>query len=215
MLQQLFLDTETTVAQNRDRGPEMRKTLDRLYLVSCWFGAFCIGLIGLLVVCQVLLNLIDRISTLATGSAIGLTIPSYADFTGFLLAAASFMALAHTLRDGAHIRVVLLIGRFPKKVQPAVELWCSGFALVVAAYFTWYTALLVVESFTYQDLSPGMIAVPLWIPQSFMLFGLAVLCISLIDDVFSILRGRSPSYLEVTERPAGDDAQSQNLPMAE
>ena len=52
-----------------------------------------------------MLNLIDRISSLLTGQAIGLTIPSYADFTGFFLAASSFFALAHTHREGGHIRV--------------------------------------------------------------------------------------------------------------
>ncbi|NNK14741.1 MAG: TRAP transporter small permease, partial [Desulfofustis sp.] len=91
----------------------MRKFLDSLYLASGWAAAFFIAAICSLVVAQVCLNLIDRISGLITGTAIGLTIPSYADFTGFFLAAASFLALAHTLRQGAHIRVTLLISHLP------------------------------------------------------------------------------------------------------
>ena len=72
----------------------MRKFLDSLYLASGWIAAFFIGAICALVVAQVCLNLIDRISGLLTGTAIGLTIPSYADFTGFFLAAASFSIMA-------------------------------------------------------------------------------------------------------------------------
>ena len=138
----------------------MRRWLDVLYKASCWLGAGCIAMICLLVVCQVLLNLLDRLSTLLTGSAIGLTIPSYSDFTGFLLAAASFLALAYTLREGAHIRVVLLVSRLPKKIHRLVEVWCIGFGLVVSLYFTWYAAMLTYESYIYNDLSSGMVAVP-------------------------------------------------------
>jgi TRAP-type C4-dicarboxylate transport system permease small subunit len=172
----------------------MRKWLDILYKASGWFGASCIAMICLLVVCQVLLNLIDRLSTLLTGSAIGLTIPSYADFTGFLLAAASFMSLAYTLREGAHIRVVLLVSRLPKKIHTLVEIWCIVFALAVSLYFTWYTALLTYESYSYNDLSSGMIAVPIWIPQTAMLFGLVVLSVALVDELVSVCRGNPPCY---------------------
>jgi len=193
----------------------MRVLLDRLYRGSCWVAAGCLASICLLVVCQVFLNLVDRLSTIATGSAIGLTIPSYADFTGFLLAAASFLALAHTLREGGHIRVVLLLSKLPKKFLPAVEFWCAGLAFLISVYFTYYTALLAIESFTYNDLSPGMIAVPLWIPQSFMLFGLVVLCISLLDEIVRIIAGGRPSYAEDTAKLLDESAQPESLRPAE
>ncbi len=172
----------------------MRRCLDVLYKASAWLGASCIAMIALLVVCQVLLNLIDRLSTILTGSAIGLTIPSYADFTGFLLAAASFLSLAYTLREGAHIRVVLLVSRLPKKVQRLVEIWCIGFGLAVSLYFTRYTAMLTHESYAYNDLSSGMIAVPIWIPQTAMLLGLVVLSVALLDELVAVCRGNAPCY---------------------
>jgi len=172
----------------------MRKSLDLLYLASGWIGAFFIAAICTLVVLQVGLNLIDRISGLITGTAIGLTIPSYADFTGFFLAAASFLALAHTLRQGAHIRVTLFISHLPEGVAKIIELWCVLVAAAIAIYFSWYTAILVWESFQFHDLSPGMIAVPLWIPQTAMLFGLIILSLSLVDEFVGLVRGQDPSY---------------------
>ncbi len=178
----------------------MRRWLDLLYLTSCWLAAACIGLICLLVICQVMLNLADRLSTFFTGTAIGMTIPSYADFTGFLLAAASFLALAHTLREGAHIRVVLLVSRLPEKMHRLVEIWCIGFGLAVTLYFSWYTALLTYESYTYNDLSPGMIAVPIWIPQIAMLCGLVVLSVALFDEFIAVCRGNTACYAEKGEK---------------
>jgi len=182
----------------------MRRWLDFLYKTSFWLGAAAIAMICLLVVCQVLLNLIDRLSTLITGSAIGLTIPSYADFTGFLLAAASFLALAYTLREGAHIRVVLLVSRLPEKLHNLVEIWCIGCGLAISLYFTWYTARLTYESLSYNDLSSGMIAVPIWIPQTAMLLGLMVLSIALVDELVAVCCGNTPSYLGKGEKLLSD-----------
>lgn len=172
----------------------MRRYLNGLYHWSGWLAAFFIAAICALVFAQVMLNLVDRISSLVTGQAIGLTIPSYADFTGFFLAASSFFALAHTHREGGHIRVSLIIQNLPPKARKAIEYWSVGLALLATAYFTIYMALLVQESFIYNDLSPGIVPVPIWIPQSAVLAGLAVLTIALTDDFTSLLRGESPSY---------------------
>ncbi len=177
----------------------MRRTLDALYLSSAWLAAIFIAAICLVVVAQVSLNLIDRISTIVRGSAVGLTIPSYADFTGFFLAAASFLALAYTLRQGAHIRVTILISHVPPGIARALEYWCVAVAGGISCYFTWFTGVLIVESYTFNDLSPGMIAVPLWIPQSAMFLGLAILSIALIDEFITLLRRKTPSYLHSHE----------------
>ncbi len=173
----------------------MRKVLDTLYKGGGWMAAFFIAAICILVVCQVCLNLLDRISSLLTGSAIGLTIPSYADFTGYFLAASSFLALAYTLREGGHIRVSLVINSFSPGLRRITEIWCLSLASCITLFFTWYCFTLTRESFTYNDLSPGMIAVPIWIPQSTLLLGLILLSVALIDELTQVLRGNLPNYV--------------------
>jgi TRAP-type C4-dicarboxylate transport system permease small subunit len=193
------------------QGDGMRYWLDALYKSSCWLAAGSIGAICLLVVSQVVLNIIDRLSTILCGSAIGLTIPSYSDFTGFLLAAASFMSLAYTLREGAHIRVVLVLSQLPKKLRRFTEICCVAFAFGVSLYFSWYTAKLTLESYNYNDLSSGMIAVPIWIPQSFMLLGLVILSIALLDELVAVLRGGVPSYENKGEKLLDKDETTMGL----
>ncbi|HFC05389.1 MAG TPA: TRAP transporter small permease [Rhizobiales bacterium] len=172
----------------------MRRLLDGLYQASliasaCFIVAICAVVIG-----QVMLNLIDRLASIFFGGAIGLTIPSYADFTGFFLAAASFLALAGTLRDGGHIRVSLLTGALPEKIRKIFELWCVLLALLITTYACWYMYDLVHESWKYSDLSPGMIAVPLWIPQLSLTAGLSVLAIALLDEFICLLGGAKASW---------------------
>lgn len=172
----------------------MRRALDTLYSVSGAIAAlFIVGITGI-VFAQVGLNLADKIISGITGRALGLTIPSYSDFTGFFLAAASFLALACTLRAGGHIRVMLIIGMLPRPMQALFE----GLALTIGAlmtgYAAWYMTLLVLESYEFGDRSSGMVSVPLWIPQMPVALGLIILTIALLDELAGVLRGRAPTY---------------------
>ncbi|TCS62915.1 TRAP transporter small permease [Varunaivibrio sulfuroxidans] len=172
----------------------MRRFLDRLYRACGWIAAAFIAAICLLVSAQVLLNSIDRVSTLLTGSAIGLTIPSYADITGFFLAGASFFALAFTLNEGGHIRVSLVVHQVPPRFRRAFEIWAALAGGAAALYFTWYSSVLCYQSYLYGDVSSGMVAVPLWLPQSVMPLGLGVLSIALLDALVTLLKGALPAY---------------------
>lgn len=185
----------------------MRRYLDGLYKTSGVIAATFLAAICALVVVQVILNAIDRVLTLTTGSAIGLTIPSYSDFTGFFLTAASFFALAYTLREGGHIRVALVIQRLDPGPRRFVELWSLGVAIVLTAWFAWYAANLVAQSYAYNDLSPGMVPVPIWIPQLPIVLGLIVLLIALVDDFLTTVMGANPSYMDKQENLLADQEQ--------
>lgn len=172
----------------------MRRTLDFIYQAAGGLAAFFILAIVALVFAQVCLNLADKIAVAATGAGIGLTIPSYADFTGFFLAASTFLALAYTLRAGGHIRVTLLLGRLPAGAHRAFEIAVVLVALAMSAFATWYVILLVHESLEFGDRSSGMVSVPLWLPQLPVALGLSILTLALIDELVGLLRGRPASW---------------------
>jgi TRAP-type C4-dicarboxylate transport system permease small subunit len=177
----------------------MRRILDHLYRFSGAVAAMCLVAICLIVVAQVGGRVIDGIATLITGDRIGLLVPSAAEFSGFFLAAASFLALAYTFRHDGHIRVSLVITRFTGRTRHWIELWCLTFAACLTGFFSWHTILLVLDSMEYDEVSYGMIPVPLWIPQSFMAFGLIVLTVALLDDLVRVIGGDKPSYENVEQ----------------
>jgi len=181
----------------------MRAALDRLYWASGVLAAGFLVAICAIVLAQVGCNAIDAVIALFGREPLGLVIPSYAEFAGFFLTAASFLALAGTLRAGGHIRVLLLLHRLPQRVQRAAEHWCVAAALAVSAYFAGYTWKLVAESFEYNDMSPGIVPVALWLPQSAMALGLSVLAIALADELVGLLRGRPTSYAETETQTGG------------
>lgn len=182
----------------------MRKILDHLYRGSGIAAAVFLAAICLVVILQVGANVVDVVAGWIFGHSFGLMVPSYAEFAGFFLAAASFLALAYTLRCGAHIRVSMVIQNLTAGQRQVIEVWCTAIGVLLSGYFSIYTIGLIVESYEFGDLSPGMVPIPLWIPQVPMAVGLVVLTIALIDELVEAVAGREPSY--VHGRFAGGDA---------
>ncbi len=172
----------------------MRKALNTIYLGSGVAAAIFIAGITVLVFLQVCLNLADKIYSAVFGSGLGLSIPSYSDFTGFFLAAASFLALAYTLRAGGHIRVTIITGLLPASLQRAFEAFALFVGFAMTAYATYYMFGLVHESIEFADMSSGMISIPVWVPQVPVLVGLVILTIALADELVLVLRGENPTY---------------------
>jgi TRAP-type C4-dicarboxylate transport system permease small subunit len=164
----------------------LRRTLDRLYALSGAIAAAAIVAICLVVTAQVSLNILARIG----GPSLSFTIPSYADFAGYFLATASFMALAYTLRAGGHIRVNLVLQRLPERPRWMLELAALALGALMVGYATVYAALLLAESWHYGDMSTGIVAIPLWMPQSAMLIGLLLLTVALLDTLNDSWRAR-------------------------
>ncbi len=172
----------------------VRRFLDRLYWLSGVLAGLFMFLIFAVIIAQVGLNAIDRIAGLAFGGAIGLSIPSYSDFAGFFLAASSFLGLASTLRHGALIRVSLVIERLPEAARRPVEIWCCAIGAAISGYATYHSVLVLLDAREYGELSTGIIAIPMWIPQLSLVAGLAVLSIAFIDELAAVLRGDDPAY---------------------
>ena len=97
-------------------------------------------------------------------------------------AAAGFLALAHTLKKGEHIRVTLLLGRLQGGARRALELWALAAAAALAGLFAWYSARLVWQSRLFNDISTGNDATPLWIPQLTMAWGALIFAVAFIDE---------------------------------
>ncbi len=156
----------------------MRRLLDALYDGAAVLAALC--MVGLLV--MVLLSIASR--------QLGFHVPGTDAYAGYLMAGAGFLALAHTLKRGEHIRVTLLINALRGRARRALELWALAAASALALMSAWYSARLVWQSHLFNDISTGNDATPLWLPQLAMAAGTAVLAIAFVDEFVLELRGR-------------------------
>jgi TRAP-type C4-dicarboxylate transport system permease small subunit len=172
----------------------MRATLDRFYALTLHVAAACLVLIAGLVGAQVIGRIVDTLLKLSGHPPYGFLVASLAEIAGYLLAAASFLALAATLKRGAHIRVTMLLGSVSERARYFLELW----ALAVAAGFVAFIGVsllsLTYDSFLFNEVSYGILPVPLAIPQAVMTFGAFALLVALVDELALTWRHGRPSF---------------------
>lgn len=162
----------------------MRRVLDGLYDGFGVLAALCLATIALLTLAQI------------ASRILGFLIPSADDFAGMAMAAASFFGLAHTLRRGSHVRVILLLSKLGPSRRRVLEIVCLAAALATLGFVTWHTGWMIYFAHRYNEFTIGLIPVPKWIPMMTMIIGLAVLTIAYLDDLVQILTGRRASYGE-------------------
>ncbi len=163
----------------------MRKILDALYTGAAWLAA--LFMIGVLV--MVLLSMLGRMFQFY--------LPGTDAYAGYAMAGAGFLALAHTLKKGEHIRVTLVIGKLTGGARRGMELWSLSAAVLLAGLLALYAWRLAWQSHAYHDISTAADATPLWIPQILMGLGTTVLLIAFIDEwVLEFQRKRSHGSVE-------------------
>ena len=155
----------------------MRAALDRLYMIAAWLAAAM--MVGTLL--MVLLGIATRLFSWF--------VPGTDAYAGYCMAAAGFLALAHTLKRGEHIRVTLILERLHAGARHRLELFALAVATLLAGVFAAYSVRLVYQSFDFNDISTGNDATPLWIPQIAMAFGALVLAIAFVDELVLEWRG--------------------------
>ena len=166
----------------------MRRGLEWVYDACAVLSA--LSLVGILLV--IVAQMVARWSSI--------TFPGSTEYAGYLMATASFLAFAHALNRGVHIRVSLALtamGRY----RFWGELWCMAIGAAASSYLAWYAVRLVYWSRKLKDVSQGQDATPLWIVQLPLAFGAILLAVAFWDNLVSLIfRGRD----NIDDKPSAD-----------
>ena len=169
----------------------LRTTLDRLYLLAGYLAAAFVVAIFVLMM------------ALSAGRPLGLNIPAGDEIISWCMAATAFLGLAHTFRSGDMIRVGLLIDHLTGAVRRGVEIAALIIGCGFIGFFAWHAALMNYDSWRFNDMAQGVLAVPLWIPQLGYCGGLMILLVAFVDELVHVLRGHPPRY----EKPKPESAE--------
>ena len=172
----------------------MRDFIDRLCDAAGYLAAFFVFAIFVLMIGQT--------------AARELSVPTrgWDDIAGWLCAASAFLAMAHTFRRGDFVRVTLLSERLSGPARRALEIAALAFGTLFLAYMSWWAIRFVHESWQFEEKAQGLIAIPIWIPQSSFVLGAVIFLIAMLDELVRVIRGQKPSYeIAVEERHARGD----------
>lgn len=169
----------------------LRKGLDRLYLYAGYLAGMFLLVIFLLMM------------SLALGRQIGINVRSGDDFASWCMCAMAFLGLAHTFRSGEMIRVGILLERLKGRHRWLAEIAALSVGTAFIVYFARQAVQLTYNSWRFNDMSQGVVTVPLWFPQLGFCAGLLILAIAMVDEMVHILRGNMPRYEK--EKPKSPD----------
>jgi len=157
----------------------LRAVLDALYFIAGALAA--LSLLGVFVI--IVAQMVARWSSVSLRGS--------TDYAGYLMAASSFLAFAAALNRGSHIRVTMIHEIFPR-LHRALEIWALAIGCAISGYIAWYACKAVYWSWKLGDLSQGLDATPLWIPQLSMAVGAVLFAVAFLDNfVRYLVTGRS------------------------
>jgi TRAP-type C4-dicarboxylate transport system permease small subunit len=102
---------------------------------------------------------------------------------GYLLVALTFLSMSVAESHGAFHRVELVQTRLSRAGRIASQLVFDVMALAVSMLVTWQLVRLALNSWRAEDVAPTPLATPLWLPQTSMGLGMALLCLALLRSI--------------------------------
>ncbi len=155
----------------------MRKLLNGMYSAAEFLAAVC--MVGVLL--AVLTSILSR--------QLEFHVSGLDAYAGYFMASAGFLALASTLRHGEHIRVTLILNALAPAGKRRLDIAALAVGVAIAVSLAVFSTKLVIDSYTFNDISTSNDATPLWIPQLGMAVGTILLLIAFIDLFVGRIRG--------------------------
>ncbi len=104
---------------------------------------------------------------------------------GYLLVAITFLSMSVAEAHGAFHRVELVQMRLSRTAQLVTQTIFDLLSLAASAAVTWQLIRLTMNSWRSEDVAATPLQTPLWLPQSVMGLGMALLCLALIRSILA------------------------------
>ena len=158
---------------------KINKSLNSLYDYSGYIAAIFLILIAVFI----LTGIASRI--------FGFYIRGLTEYSGYSLASASFLALAYTFNENAHIRITLFLEKAKGKLLKFLTFWCLGVSTFFSGFLAFYLIKMWIVSIQLAERSQGADEILLWIPQTGVALGSTIFFICITHNFVKIFIEKS------------------------
>ena len=148
--------------------------------ISLWLSSACMIGMVLLILAEILLRGVFNSTTEHSD-----------ELVGYMLVGLTFLSLALCQSGGAFHRVELLQMRLGPRGKAVSALVFDLLSFGYVALTGWYFIQFVMSSWRREAMASSTLSTPLWIPESVMILGAALLLVALgrtiVDDVRKLL----------------------------
>ena len=117
----------------------------------------------------------------------GFYIRGLAEYSGYCMAASSFLALAYTFGEKGHIRITLFLEKSKKNIRRFLELWCLSVATFFSGFLSFYFIKMLMISYKFQERSEGADEILIWIPQVSVALGSTIFFICILHNFILLI----------------------------
>lgn len=161
-----------------------RRLADAIALAGGYAAALCLAALLALVTAEILLAFASKF---AKGLPPGIGIAW--EYSSYLMGTAFMLGSGLTLRAGMHIRVELLLQGFGGRLARLCEISAAFVGAAFSGVLAWSLGRFTLQSFSSNQVS-GESLTPLWIPQSALTLGAAILFIQMALRLIAALLDR-------------------------
>ena len=121
----------------------------------------------------------------------GFYIRGLAEYSGYSMAASSFLALAYTFGEKGHIRITLFLEKANKTIRRFLELWCLFIATFFSGFLSYYFIKMLIISIQFRERSEGADEIYIWIPQVTVAIGSTIFFICVLHNFILLILKRN------------------------
>ena len=146
------------------------KYLKKIYIISGYLAALFL----ILVATFIIIGIASRI--------FGFYIRGLAEYSGYSMAAASFLALAYTFGEKGHIRITLFLEKTKENIRKFLEVWCLFITTFFSGFLSYYFLRMLFFSIKFGERSEGADEIYIWIPQVPVAVGSVIFFICILHN---------------------------------
>tara|TARA_Y100000590_G_scaffold345524_1_gene395287 strand:- start:241 stop:732 length:492 start_codon:yes stop_codon:yes gene_type:complete len=152
-----------------------------LYKLSGYIAAFFLVLVAIFILIGIASRIFD------------FYIRGLAEYSGYCMAASSFLALAYTFGEKGHIRITLFLEKSKKNIRRFLELWCFFVATIFSGFLSYYFIKMLIISIKFGERSEGADEILIWIPQLSVAIGSTIFFVCVVHNfILLILKKINP-----------------------
>lgn len=149
-----------------------------LAVAGAWAGALVLAGITILILVEVVLR-----------SFFGRSTQILEEYVGYGLGAMIFLGLGQALRQGALVRVDLLLGTLGRTARRVFEILVCLVTLPVMLFLMNYFLISVQRNYRQGTISMTWAATPIWIPEAIVLVGMAIFTLQVAVYALRLVAG--------------------------
>ena len=121
----------------------------------------------------------------------GFYIRGLAEYSGYSMAASSFLALAYTFGEKGHIRITLFLEKSKEKIRRLFELWSLFVASFFSGFLSYYFIKMLIISIQFGERSEGADEIYIWIPQLSVAIGSTIFFVCILHNFILLILNKS------------------------